>query len=82
MADVGFIARPRAEAVVGGDQLNEDGAEFSNATANTVAGCAVAGGEDFGRYEVCRCVGACEFTRLVHGFYWGGGDVDGRTNQS
>lgn len=58
MADVGFIARPRAEAVVGGDQLNEDGAEFSNATANTVAGCAVAGGEDFSGYEVCRCVGA------------------------
>lgn len=59
VADGGFVAGLRAEAVVDGEDLDEDGAEFAGTGADAVAGGAVAGWEDFGGDDVGCCVGAC-----------------------
>lgn len=59
VADGGFVAGLRAETIVDGEDLDEDGAEFAGAGADAVAGGAVAGWEDFGGNDVGCCVGAC-----------------------
>lgn len=67
VADSRFVARGGAEFVVYGEDLDEDGAELSGAGADAVAGCSVAGWEDFSGDHVGCYVWACCLLVRAHG---------------
>lgn len=60
-----FAGRRGAGFVVGGEDLDEDGAELAGGGADAVAEGAVAGWEDFGGDDVRGCVWACDHCLCV-----------------
>ena len=77
VADGRFVARGGAEFVIYGKDLDEDGAELSGAGADAVAGCSVAGWEDFGGDHVGCYVWACCLLVRAHGEMRGSGKMAG-----